>query len=106
MTKARRILFFVSIVLLTYLLFDSFFRIDFLASMNNASIEARKMELDSIQDIEMLKTEARKSFDLIDKSNRIEGGRAFRTFIILFTVLIIQLLEWRSRKAGAFSLPE
>lgn len=95
---ARKILFFISLACIVYLLVDSFCRLDFLATMNNGYIAGQKAEIDSISGIDSVKQKAKQSLDVIRHRNRSDGSLALRYFYVLVFLLIIQVFLWPHSK--------
>jgi hypothetical protein len=79
----KHILIFISIGFLVYLLFESLNQIDFAATKNNFVISEKKMQIDSIQNIESVKIKAKLVIDVIRQDRRDNSTIAIRRFWII-----------------------
>jgi hypothetical protein len=81
----------VSILLLLYLLADSFLHIEFAVTKNNHFTAFQKEEIDSTQHIDTVKQKAKDFLDTIRYVRRSQSDKSVKRFWLLAVVIVIQI---------------
>src|SRR5690242_9698060 len=96
-----RLLICGSILILIFLLWDSCMRVDVAATKNDHSISFKKAEVDTLQNIDSVKSIAKHNLDVIRQNFRNESSLAIRRIWILLALLVIHLYllaKWKSER--------
>jgi hypothetical protein len=87
----RKSVHIISILLLLYLLADSFLHIEFAVTKNNHFTAFQKEEIDSTQNIDTVKQKAKDFLDTIRYVHRRQSDESVTRFWLLAGVVIIQI---------------
>jgi hypothetical protein len=93
----RKSVHIISILLLLYLLADSFLHIEFAVTKNNHFTAFQKEEIDSTQNIDTVKQKAKGFLDTIHFVHRIQSDKSVTQFWLLAVLIVIQIFLFLSK---------
>jgi hypothetical protein len=96
----RKLLFILSLGILTWLFIDSTFRLDIAATKNDGLTNMKKQEVDQMQNIDSVKTYAKSTLDIIRQNRRKNSDIATKRIWLILIVGIIQLFLFRSYRSA------
>ncbi len=93
----NRVIFLLSLGILLYLFYDSFFNIEIAVSKNNAFTQIQKQEIDAAQNIDSVKQLGKKYLDTIRRIHKKYSGKALINTGLLFVLIIFQIIHFRKK---------